>query len=67
MNRSISYRIPLLAVLASTLSASGQLEEQREVLFNRAIDHERFTFRHQGLDSRLTGVEHRRVIKEILS
>ena len=37
------------------------------VLNNLGIDHERFTFRHQGLDSRLTGVEHRRVIKEILS
>ena len=37
------------------------------VLNNLGIDHERFTFKHQGLDSRLTGVEHRRVIKEILS
>lgn len=37
------------------------------VLHNLGIDHERFTYRHQGLDSRLTGVEHRRVIKEILS
>jgi hypothetical protein len=37
------------------------------VLNNLGIDHERFTYRHQGLDSRLTGVEHRRVITEILS
>jgi hypothetical protein len=37
------------------------------VLNTLGIDHERFTYRHQGLDSRLTGVEHRRVIKEILS
>ncbi|MDA9764845.1 DUF1501 domain-containing protein [Opitutales bacterium] len=37
------------------------------VLHNLGIDHERFTYRHQGLDSRLTGVEHRRVVKEILS
>lgn len=37
------------------------------VLNNLGIDHERFTYRHQGLDSRLTGVEHRRVVTEILS
>ena len=30
------------------------------------IDHERFTFRFQGLDQRLTGVEHAQVVKEIL-
>lgn len=36
------------------------------VLNNLGIDHERFTFKHQGLDSRLTGVEHRRVIKKII-
>ena len=30
-------------------------------------DHERFTFRHQGLDFRLTGVEPARVIKELLA
>lgn len=37
------------------------------VLNNLGIDHERFTYRHQGLDSRLSGVEHRRVVTEILS
>ena len=31
------------------------------------IDHERFTFKHQGLDQRLTGVEPAKVIKELLS
>jgi hypothetical protein len=31
------------------------------------IDHRRFTFKFQGLDQRLTGVEDRRVIKEILT
>lgn len=31
------------------------------------IDHERFTFRHRGLDDRLTGVEPARVVQEILS
>ncbi|MDE0767901.1 MAG: DUF1501 domain-containing protein [Opitutaceae bacterium] len=36
------------------------------VLNNLGIDHERFTYRHQGLDSRLTGVEKRRVVTEIL-
>ena len=36
------------------------------VLHNLGIDHERFSVKHQGLDSRLTGVEQRRVIKELL-
>tara|TARA_R110002096_G_scaffold92332_7_gene208767 strand:- start:1885 stop:3327 length:1443 start_codon:yes stop_codon:yes gene_type:complete len=36
------------------------------VLHNLGIDHERFSVKHQGLDSRLTGVEHRKVIKDIL-
>ncbi|MDA7921525.1 DUF1501 domain-containing protein [Verrucomicrobiales bacterium] len=37
------------------------------VLHNLGINHERFTVKHQGLDSRLTGVEKRRVVKEILT
>jgi hypothetical protein len=31
------------------------------------IDHRRFTYKFQGLDQRLTGVEERRVISELLS
>lgn len=31
------------------------------------IDHERFTFRNQGLDDRLTGVEPARIVQEILA
>jgi hypothetical protein len=31
------------------------------------IDHERFTVRFQGLDDRLTGVEHARVVSEVLA
>jgi len=31
------------------------------------IDHERFTYRHQGLDQRLTGVEPAKVVNPILS
>jgi hypothetical protein len=31
------------------------------------IDHERFTFKHQGLDFRLSGVEPARVVREILA
>ncbi len=31
------------------------------------IDHARFTFKSQGLDQRLTGVEPARVVKEILA
>jgi hypothetical protein len=37
------------------------------ILHQLGIDHERLTFRHQGLDQRLTGVEPARVVKEILS
>jgi len=31
------------------------------------FDHEQFTYRYQGLDQKLTGVEHARVIKELLA
>jgi hypothetical protein len=31
------------------------------------FDHERFTYRHQGLDQKLTGVEPARVIKELIA
>jgi len=31
------------------------------------FDHRRFTFRYQGLDQRLTGVEPARVVKELLT
>ena len=31
------------------------------------INHEQFTYKHQGLDQKLTGVEPARVVKEILS
>jgi hypothetical protein len=31
------------------------------------IDHTRFSFRYQGLDQRLTGVEEQRVVSEILA
>jgi hypothetical protein len=37
------------------------------VLHLLGFDHERLTFRHQGLDQRLTGVEPSRIIKEILA
>ena len=30
------------------------------------IDHRKFTFKHLGLDQRLTGVEHAPVVKDIL-
>lgn len=36
------------------------------ILHCMGIDHERFTYRFQGLDQRLTGVEHQHVVKEIL-
>ena len=37
------------------------------VLHLMGIDHERFTYRFQGLDQRLTGVEKAQVIKELVS
>jgi hypothetical protein len=37
------------------------------VLHLLGFDHQRFTVRHQGLDQRLTGVEHARVIEEVLA
>lgn len=40
---------------------------QATILHLCGIDHERFTYRHQGLDFRLTGVEPARVIDPILA
>ena len=40
---------------------------QATVLHLFGIDHERFTYRHQGLDARLTGVENARVVREVLA
>jgi hypothetical protein len=37
------------------------------ILHLMGIDHRRFTFKFQGLDQRLTGVEERRVITELLA
>ena len=37
------------------------------ILHCLGINHERLTFKYQGLDQRLTGVEEARVVKEILS
>jgi uncharacterized protein (DUF1501 family) len=37
------------------------------ILHQLGIDHERFTFKFQGLDQRLTGVEPARVVREILA
>ena len=37
------------------------------VLHLLGIEHERFTYRYQGLDFRLTGVEPSRVVHEILA
>ena len=31
------------------------------------IDHEKFTYKYQGLDQKLTGVEHAKVIKELIA
>jgi len=37
------------------------------LLYLCGIDHERFTFKFQGLDARLSGVEPARIVKEIVS
>jgi hypothetical protein len=37
------------------------------ILHCLGIDHERFTFKFRGLNQRLTGVEHSRIVKEILA
>jgi hypothetical protein len=37
------------------------------ILHLLGFDHQRFTVRHQGLDQRLTGVEHARVMRELLA
>jgi arylsulfatase A-like enzyme len=37
------------------------------ILHCLGIDHARFTFKSQGLDQRLTGVEPARVVKELLA
>jgi hypothetical protein len=37
------------------------------VLHLMGFDHERFTYRHLGLDQKLTGVEHAHVVKDLLA
>jgi len=37
------------------------------VLHLLGFDHERFTYRYQGLDQKLTGVEHAQVVKALLA
>jgi len=37
------------------------------ILHQLGIDHRRLTFKYQGLDQRLTGVEPARVVREILT
>jgi hypothetical protein len=37
------------------------------ILHQLGIDHARLTFKHQGLDARLTGVEPARVVREVLA
>ena len=37
------------------------------MLHQLGIDHQRLTFKHQGLDAKLTGVDHAKVIKKILA
>jgi hypothetical protein len=54
-----SYNVTQDPVHLSELNAT--------ILHLMGIDHKRFTFKFQGLDQRLTGVEERRVIREILA
>ena len=54
-----SYNVVRAPVHVSDLQAT--------LLHLFGIDHERFTFRHRGLDERLTGVEPAHVVKSILA
>jgi hypothetical protein len=54
-----SYNVVQNPVHLSELNAT--------ILHLMGVDHKRFTFKFQGLDQRLTGVEERRVISEILA
>ena len=36
------------------------------ILHLLGLDHERLTYVHEGLEQRLTGVQHRRVFREVL-
>jgi hypothetical protein len=37
------------------------------ILHALGLDHERLTFKFQGLDQRLTGIEHARVVNELFA
>jgi hypothetical protein len=37
------------------------------VLSQLGFDHERFSYKHQGLDQKLTGVLPARIVKEVLA
>jgi hypothetical protein len=39
---------------------------QATILNRFGIDHDRFTYKYQGLDQKLTGVEKARVVKELI-
>jgi hypothetical protein len=54
-----SYNIVAAPVHVNDLNAT--------ILHCMGIDHERLTFKSQGLDQRLSGVEPSKVIKEILA
>jgi hypothetical protein len=40
---------------------------QATILHLLGIDHERFTYRFQGLDQKLTGVEHAKPVRELIA
>ena len=46
---------------------NSYIKSHPEALNRFGIDHERFTYRHQGLDQRLTGVEPAKLVKPILA
>ncbi len=44
------------------------INDLNTTVFNQlGIDHNKFTYKHQGLDDKLTGVEGARIVKEILN
>ena len=52
---------------SGTMAATTTRDFHATVLNLLGFDHQRFTIRHLGLDFRLTGVEHARVIPELMA
>jgi hypothetical protein len=54
-------------VLCSRQLSAMIVAAMATLLHQLGIDDQRFTFRHQGLDARLTGVEPAKVVKALIA